>query len=594
MLKNVLISSQAIRLPLFGPGPKQPTRSRRRDGRTGSLCSDNVQVTDDSVWHGQHGLAGWDESRSTLILRRLRQYYWVIMLLGCGRTGLEQGRGDDGAVGVGGVAGVGGNWAIGGTTNTVAASGGSTGCPLGVPAKGAPCTNGLFCPYVVTVKPCCQEMAYAKCGNGAWQIAETDCDCPQTGGAASTGGKPATGGTPAATGGSSGTGGSAGSSAVLGCRGDPLPAAPARCDFLFPATPQLVRVSNIDSASLSPLALARASDDKRCTSVVTTKPATASQPAQLVGLSFEPWSHWPASGELGPMVTIPLPATPSGTFVLGPSDDQRVALAWLTDSMQLKFGWDLDVNGFAGSYLDIGDALMPLAISVSGIGHTVGVTGKLENSTRTWSHNAGSYTNHPTTCADGTVVMGVEPYGNGFVWASSTGANNLAFGCPSYPKPAGPPSRINVGGISGVCCEYDIINFSVGASIRTLRTAPHPSGIWVVWQTDPPTQGLLHWARVTVNPPAVAASGTIEQSSDSSTQFATAALGSKLAVAWQNDMLKFVFFSVVDESGIVTLIGSSLPAGSGPLSLLSGPDGLGFLLGYSDGTLARLDCMEFE
>ncbi len=60
MASNSFILSHASPMPLFGPGPKQPTQSKRRDGRTGSAGSAKVQVTDAPGWHGKHGFIGWD------------------------------------------------------------------------------------------------------------------------------------------------------------------------------------------------------------------------------------------------------------------------------------------------------------------------------------------------------------------------------------------------------------------------------------------------------------------------------------------------------------------------------------------------------
>jgi hypothetical protein len=81
---NTLILSQVLGTPLFGPGPKQPIQSRRRDGRTGGASSAKVQVTDDSGWHSEHGITGWEGVTLTVLVDQLQQMVEGIIELDLG------------------------------------------------------------------------------------------------------------------------------------------------------------------------------------------------------------------------------------------------------------------------------------------------------------------------------------------------------------------------------------------------------------------------------------------------------------------------------------------------------------------------------
>ncbi len=62
MARNSSILSHVSRAQSLGPGqpgPKQPTQSKRCDGRTGSVGSAKGQGTEVPSWHGEHGFTHW-------------------------------------------------------------------------------------------------------------------------------------------------------------------------------------------------------------------------------------------------------------------------------------------------------------------------------------------------------------------------------------------------------------------------------------------------------------------------------------------------------------------------------------------------------
>jgi hypothetical protein len=215
-----------------------------------------------------------------------------------------------------------------------------------------------------------------------------------------------------------------------------------------------------------------------------------------------------------------------------------------------------------------------------------------------WADDGHAYTMFQGACADTDVIIGTEPYQNGFAWATSTGANSLTWGCPASGSSGGLglPSRIDVGLITDNCCSSPVDNFDVGGTIVALKTAPHPQGIWIVWQTDAESPRLIHWRRYELTPPKVAASGTIGTSNDVPVDFATAALGNQLVVAWSNAAnTPAIMLTMIDEVRAPRITQARLtPPTLHNLSLLAGPDRAGLLLGFPNGYLANIRCAEYE
>ena len=125
-------------------------------------------------------------------MRAAHVFWFGVILAGCGgeiaTSVAEAGSGSAGG-GIPGAAGRGpGGSAVGGSTVggvSSASSGGATNltnCPRSVPSEGDTCQGADTCFYVTSAKPCCAEGATASCREGSWRVAETDCDCPETGG----------------------------------------------------------------------------------------------------------------------------------------------------------------------------------------------------------------------------------------------------------------------------------------------------------------------------------------------------------------------------------------------------------------------------
>ncbi len=188
--KNSLILSRVLGTLLFGPGPKQLTQSKRRDGRTGSVSSAKAQVTDDSGWHREHGLTWLGGSLITLFGLS------VTLATGCGgdtSRHLVEAGGDSGTAShTGGTSHAGGTHGTGGTTSWAGnfATGGAT--PVGGATSATAQTGGSGGSTSDTV-----STGGASTSGGA----NTTGGTKATGGANAAGGTKATGGT-LATGGS--------------------------------------------------------------------------------------------------------------------------------------------------------------------------------------------------------------------------------------------------------------------------------------------------------------------------------------------------------------------------------------------------------
>lgn len=474
------------------------------------------------------------------------------------------------------------------------AAGGFVYCPEELPVEGTSCVGSLQCAYITAEKTCCQEAATAACKQGQWRIAFTDCDCSASGGGGSIGGGIAIGGA-LGSGGLASAGGSGGNAGAFGCRGEPLGYVAPSCDLLIPAEP-LVRLESTATVNPGALGLARATDDARCVSVATTQSGSVNEAPRLLGLSFEPWSNWPQTGLLGPLKTIELPDSTSGAFALGPSVDHRVALAFETESGGVAFGWDLDPENFRGSYRYLRSARPPLGINTSPLGEVLAAQGTLQQTMRVWNQDDTANTMFPGACADSATSVGVEPYRQGFLWATSNGSNNSEGACYYSTPTPGVATRIEIGQITDVCCAHSVWNFEFGTTITALKTAPHPNGIWIVWQATSAGSRLFRWMRIGFEPGVVLGPASVDLDGDSPSDFAVAAIGRKLAVAWRNhDDQPRLALVLIDETGSVH---RSDPAVSvtdlRQLTMVSGPTGAGALLGFPDGTLMRLDCAQWE
>lgn len=137
---------------------------------------------------------------------------------GDGRAGSSLADGSGGTRATGGARATGDTRATGGarTTGGSRATGGTPSvggqadppCPATAPVRGGECDTDLVCSYITATKDCCNETATATCVDGAWSVAETDCDCPE-----------ATGGTATGTGGSAGSGADGGAGGFSGAPG---------------------------------------------------------------------------------------------------------------------------------------------------------------------------------------------------------------------------------------------------------------------------------------------------------------------------------------------------------------------------------------
>jgi hypothetical protein len=318
--------------------------------------------------------------------------------------------------------------------------------------------------------------------------------------------------------------------------------------------------------------------------------------SDLAALTFMPWKHWPTSNPLGPLTQIPLPASPSPGFTAAPSDDDRIALAWQKPDGGLAFGWDLDPRSFTGTYSSLDGGEKAYASATSAIGHLLLTSDRFGLAIRTWAKPPSmAYSNHQSTCADGELAADVEPFGEGFFIASSTGeANTESHGCPHFPDLGGAPTRIMVANLSAICCSSLVAQWHAGGVVTRIRTAPHPDGIWVVWRTDDGVTPVLRRARVVRDGSVPILYEVIGESWAVPGVFDAVIFGSRLAVAWVDS------FAGVHQLR-VTMIGDdgttddftpqlAVPADLEDISVVAGPEGTGLVVGFRNGQLRRLDC----
>jgi hypothetical protein len=395
------------------------------------------------------------------------------------------------------------------------------------------------------------------------------------------------GGSGGGAGSGAGSSGAAGSDHVLGCNGVPVSPPSTPCERLEYGGDAGVESPN--SVSLVPIR-----SDGRCVSVVTARVESGVQ--ELAALTFMPWQHWPRSHPLGPLTKIPLSHEPSPRFTVAPSDGDRLALAWQRPDGVLRFAWDVSPESFGGTYSSVDGAESSLASSTSTIGHLLLVSDATSLSSRTWaSPPSNSYSNHQGACADGELAGDVEPFGDGFLIASSTGgANTQSHGCPNYPDLGGPPTRLMVSNLSEICCSSLVSQWEAGGVVTRVRTAPHPYGIWVVWRTDDGVAPVLRRARVERDSPAPIYYETIGEPHSVPGVFEAVIFGSRLAVAWVDS------FAGVDQLRVTMIADDGttedftpqlgLPRALEDLSVVAGPEGTGLLVGFGNGQLRRLDC----
>jgi|GEM_PF-2591534 len=490
---------------------------------------------------------------------------------------------------------------VAGGASSVGSSDGGTGgspapatCPENVPVDGSRCGHQLTCAYVTADKGCCRETASARCRDGSWSVGHTDCDCTVVGGAPALGGSAATGGR-VGSGGLTASAGRTGVAGAYGCRGDPIGYLARSCDLLVQADPALVRLDGVSPAES--IGLAHATDDARCVSVVTTQSGPAGDTTGLAGISFEPWSNWPKSGAIGPLSTIALPDVPSGAFAVGPSVDHRIALVWQTEAGRALLSTDLDPETYVGSHRELTDASPAWVMNESEMGHALGVQLGLRQTIAVWSHDESAFASFRVACADTPTKLGIEPFRQGFIWASSNGSRNTEGGCPTTMTNPGPATRIEIGQILDYCCSERLWSFEFEGVVTELKTAPHPEGIWIVWQMDDASdRRRLRWMRVGQEPHIVLGPGSVGDDDRISAGFAVAAVGRKLAVAWRSDAARSrLALALIDETGRVQRDDPAVEVPQvGSLSMASGPAGAGVLVAFSEGSLMRLDCAEWE
>lgn len=196
------------------------------------------------------------------------------------------------------------------------------------------------------------------------------------------------------------------------------------------------------------------------------------------------------------------------------------------------------------------------------------------------------------------VTAGAVEWGGGFLVAASSA---VPFGGCADPTANGPATRIEIVAVDANGVASSVTGADVGGTVISLRTAPHPDGLFVAYTVSGASAGpTLRLARVDlaqakwVGPVGVGAPG--EQPGG----FAVAALGSRVAVARKvQSATATQRVSVFDAAlGEVATGSDSPPLASIPTDALGSPDGGSLLVAWtSNGSsefrvhVTRFDCV---
>ena len=375
------------------------------------------------------------------------------------------------------------------------------------------------------------------------------------------------------------------------------------CNAFVPLSPVLEVEPGPANALDDGLVLTESTDDgSRVTGVFVRQ---TSKPTNILHhVSLLPWASWPTSKNLGPVHDTTLE---SGEFDVGRSPGSHVALA--VRLTQNSFVPNLDPN-LEGpptepfvALPDIYPAdVTPQAAGLSGTSHLV--------STGDGSSVAASVlTNGVWVSSTGKLGcsapqgprIGAVAFQDGWLVAASTGVPPLTCDNLGAPQP-GLPQQIDVyritakGGISLVTV------LGPAQQIIELQTAPHPSGMYVVWSdANPPAVGIFA-ARVDgVSGVAVGAT-PVQAPGETTLGFKATALGNRLMVARRNGDFassQAVLLSLFDES-LTSITNGSLESPDpvvGPTSALGSRDGRSVLIAFTTQAnqkfrahIARFDC----
>jgi hypothetical protein len=401
--------------------------------------------------------------------------------------------------------------------------------------------------------------------------------------------------------GTSGTTGTGGAGAGAGGTGG------GACAGLSWASP-VVEVEEDDAHHARRPMLAPSSDDgQQITVALQRSPLESPGPfAEMRHATFHPWLDWPASGVLGPTFA---------TYA-SPQLDPEFAVTGAPGGM---FGMLVGHGGLAASFsprvdpfADSGAPTVgvagttPLFAARNGDSQIVGVLDAKGTLLVTQVRaGMGSFDTELTAaaCSPQRISAAAVPYQDGFIVVTSNGAGNTQSLCSAGPDAAGPPTRVDVILSSWGKPPAFVLGVDAGAEVEEVAAAPHPEGVWAVWRTQQLTAvPPLRAARFQVASAGVVGPGDVTDPGDAPFDFAAAALGSRLAVAWKSDPANNppdLRVRVLDASlGLVAAAALDNPPGLiVPTSLVGSPAGDSLVVAWTANgmaaraRLARLDCI---
>jgi hypothetical protein len=142
--------------------------------------------------------------------------------------------------------------------------------------------------------------------------------------------------------------------------------------------------------------------------------------------------------------------------------------------------------------------------------------------------------------------------------------------------------------------KNEVASFVVDDIVGSLKTAPHPDGLWLVWRAS----DVLHWARVEATTGAVIGPEPLPAAVSMSYEVAATALGRALAVAWTRPGAtpRVLEVTVIDELGplLASTTIETKSATSPQIAASPGGDSLVVAWADHDGPahLRRFDCAE--
>ncbi|MBK7583755.1 MAG: hypothetical protein IPI67_26625 [Myxococcales bacterium] len=198
-------------------------------------------------------------------------------------------------------------------------------------------------------------------------------------------------------------------------------------------------------------------------------------------------------------------------------------------------------------------------------------------------------------CDNADPIADATAFGDGWLVAYSDWAGSITSCGALNPEAA---SRLNIAKVTADAATKMIASMDVGGSIAEIHAVPHPDGIQLAYRLMGLAVAPIQLVRVSaldglvVGTTAITAPGAMPREG-----FATAALGSGIAIAWVEGLAGSpgdLHVSVRDSSGAERATISLGTVNSvGPIAAIGAPNTESLVLAWATSTtvrLTRLDC----